>query len=1039
MKKIKIFMLPLLAITMLLAGCKKEDGLAPDDNGSVNSVGKFTQAELVSAIDVYYKAWEEEPVIPAEMKVGDKTLNFPQYVYAMAKVVVDIKDGKKDDVDVLNFKAPSDPTKDSYDKEEIAVFNEAKGEDLGTIATQLIADMDAKGQVPNRALITRGSEKLAFSTNRAAVTMARAISAYKEGGKMPEKVKTDYLSTSATLKGFASQVILYLRKWEETIGTVSADGSRSILRDPANPHENAHFIPIPWHPNCSVAADGEAQYNIQYQPYLEIDVAGQKYDAAQALGVSLAGLLDLVTVEGSSVKQTVISEPVHTPGNGANMGSPIPPIQAGYAWGPHPWYENESENGPFKYNGAPAETVGIDFIIKIAPWLISRSTGDLGRYPNYFTFGSGALELEGYTGYCCPMRAFVISLRFWDYIVTNNITTNVYDALKDVRVPADLYGSEQPPLAVDKAKVELPFAGGTDKVKVTSKDEAWTATVEQEVEFVTISPDSGNAGDTEVTITVAANDAAARSAKIRFTTASGSVKQVTVSQESAPAKGNLKGWAQEFVKCLDVWATTIGRVEADGTMKGSKAFENVHFIPIAEPKGNTLGNTDNQYDAKWSDKIWTMTYDGFEYTSNQAWEIAIRGLLNMVTSEGEAGLPAMDDRNKPWTFANNAAFATASVPAASSTNAWGAHPWYEVENPVKYNGETVKEVGLDFIVKACSWHVVRGLVKTAGNANPLGYIGNFQEFGTSSSQLKLDGYAGYISAMRELLIVARVYKYLLDNNVDANVYDAIKDVKFDYDLYGQDKEVPSLKGWAKEFVKCLDVWENTVGKVEADGTMKGAKAFTDAHFIPIPEPEGNANGNVGNQYDAMYADKIWTMTYGDITYTSAQAWEISIRGLLNMVTAEGEAGLPAMDDRNKPWTFANGVAMAEAPVPAASDNCIWGAYPWYEVENPVKYNGAEVKEVGLDFVVKACSWHVVRGLIKTAGNTSPLGKIGNFQEFGTSSSQLNLEGYAGYICPMRELLIVARIYKHLLDNNVDEKAYDAIKDKKFDYDLYYMN
>jgi hypothetical protein len=178
------------------------------------------------------------------------------------------------------------------------------------------------------------------------------------------------------------------------------------------------------------------------------------------------------------------------------------------------------------------------------------------------------------------------------------------------------------------------------------------------------------------------------------------------------------------------------------------------------------------------------------------------------------------------------------------------------------------------------------------------------------------------------------------------------------------------------------------------------------------------------------------MEYAGTTYTSAQAWEISIRGLLNMVTSEGETGLPAMDDRNKPWTFANAATFATAAVPAASANCIWGAHPWYEVETPVKYNGEDVKEVGIDFIVKACSWHVVRGLVKTAGNTSPLGKIGNFQEFGTSSSQLNLEGYSGLICPMRELLIAARIFKYILDNDINENVYDAIKDVKFSYDLY---
>ena len=87
------------------------------------------------------------------------------------------------------------------------------------------------------------------------------------------------------------------------------------------------------------------------------------------------------------------------------------------------------------------------------------------------------------------------------------------------------------------------------------------------------------------------------------------------------------------------------------------------------------------------------------------------------------------------------------------------------------------------MVKVGAWHVVRGLIKTAGN-NPLGMIGNFQEFGTASNSLNLDGYIGLISPMREMLILMRIYKDLLDNNINSNVYTAIKDKAYSFDLYG---------------------------------------------------------------------------------------------------------------------------------------------------------------------------------------------------------------------------------------------------------------
>ena len=174
-----------------------------------------------------------------------------------------------------------------------------------------------------------------------------------------------------------------------------------------------------------------------------------------------------------------------------------------------------------------------------------------------------------------------------------------------------------------------------------------------------------------------------------------------------------------------------------------------------------------------------------------------------------------------------------------------------------------------------------------------------------------------------------------------------------------------------------------------------------------------------------------------VEYSSAQAWEIAIRGLMNLVTAEGEDFLPTMDTRNKAYTLADNGTLNDA-MPSYSPNCVWGKHPWYEGANAdlVTYNGAAIETVGVNFMVKVGAWHVVRGLIKTAGNASPLGMIGNFQQFGTSSSELNLDGYSGLISPMRELLVLMRIYKDLLDNNINSNVYTAIKDKTYSFDLY---
>lgn len=249
--------------------------------------------------------------------------------------------------------------------------------------------------------------------------------------------------------------------------------------------------------------------------------------------------------------------------------------------------------------------------------------------------------------------------------------------------------------------------------------------------------------------------------------------------------------------------------------------------------------------------------------------------------------------------------------------------------------------------------------------------------------------------------------------------------------------MPTLKEFAAEFIKGLEVWENTVGNVDADGTHCAANgtAWENVHFIPIRHSHADY-GNEGNQYDPKY--DIWTLNINGVEYTSAQAWEIAIRGLMDMVTAEGQLFLDDMTDRNKAFTLQDNAPFATtkiANVPASHD---WGKNPWYEYDMTVKDNGEEITAVDVQFMTKVGAWHVVRSFIP-AGANSPLGAIGNFQEFGTTSGTLNLGNYVGLIAPMRELLVLMRMYKYLLDNNIDENVYTAIKDQKFDFDLYGLN
>ena len=1457
MKKLLWYTLATLVAAVSFQACKEPE---PEPVVPTNVVATVNASELLDAAAAAYAAWEEDTTIPASLKVGTTTLTLPQYQYAIAKLLTNLAAGDKSAVDVINYKAADHPERDSYDQKEIAVKNGAKitegTEDLVDIAKRMLAAMEDKLTVPNQTVITRtGASAIAFSTNRATVTMLRALAAYKDSGSFPASVSTEYLSAAASLKGFAQQFVGILDIWEKTVGTVSADGSHCTDNNSA--WQNVHFVPIPH--SGGAYADGVDQYDAKYQPYFTVTIDGKEYTSAETWGIALRGIVDMVTKEGSAKWQSHRNPFEHTMGNGAPLKETIPPVYDYDIWGQYPWYESTNDAQPINKS-----EIGVDVIARLATWFLARQAAPeeitgikpLGKIGNYQIFGTDPDECiveEGLSGFVSAMRMWLISARFYKYLLDNNITENVYDAVKDVKFSTDLYGVEMPDIELKTKSVTLDAEGKAASATFMAKKE-WTATASES--WIHVEPVSGDASDAAiVSISADPNTGDERTGTVVIS--GGNVTEgleiaVTQAKYVDPSSVSLKDFAQEFVKGLDVWAATVGTVESENKhlIEKGTAWENVHFIPVGKTGGEYDNHPGNQHDDMYTP--WTLNVNGTEYTSAQAWEIATRGLLDMVLTDGQDYIGKMTSRNKPgYTLGDYKAFSEIMTATPSQYAVWGQYPWYE-EDGVTYNGAPVEEVGVNFVTKATLGHLVRGLVGIPGVFDPLGKIGNFQEFGTSDSSLILEGYSGLISPMRELILLMRVYKYLLDNNIDQNVYSAIKDVRFDYDMYAQDvaptpdptiadfaqefakvadkwdtnvgtvsytregttyqydnvhfvpenfvitlngtnydkfqmheigmralkalengaamtdpiekpgsyepatspyheyddplqekvakldllsnfatrclnylknngewpnvcgyprtsdpvltnyngyvcverdllmlsrlyrymvknnitsldavKDVeidtelwgdaapasatikefaqeyvkildvwqkttgeivmhpdvpeetvanahyvpetttitvggktyntadmfetalrsyllvrgydgletekygknsipaleggalamsttpvpdthgytwgsspynetkgngghlvmgndengehckvkvdildnwamrslnfqhgqditnlcgyaggqlagyygcfcskralltyafffkymldnnldkgtqvsddtiirsellgdeggqPTLKDFAKEFVKGLDVWQNTVGTVESEGQhlIEKGTAWENAHFIPIvPNPNCEYLGHEGNQYDPKYTP--WVLHVAGEEISSSQAWEIAIRGLMNLVTAEGEEFLNGMTDRNKAYTLADNGSLNQ-PIPTPSADNQWGKHPWYEgsADEMLKYQGGEITSVDVNFIVKVGAWHVVRSFI-AVGSNSPLGMIGNFQQFGTASSTLILDGYEGLISPMREMLILMRIYKDILDNNVDDKVYTAIKGKTYSFDLY---
>ena len=1012
MKKIHYLLMTAVAALVAFTACQKE----PEQQTDPNAFGKFKLSEIVDAASTAYKAWEESEAFPESFTLGDKTATIAQYQNAICQALVNISAGKTDDITVITVKPADHPERDSYDKETIAIANGPKNgdetEDLVNVAKRMIERMTKELKVPNQTNFTRNGSAIAFSTDRATIVISRALANYKKDGKLGESIDAGYKGASNTLKAFAKELVKYLDIWEKTVGTVDADGSHCTSNNTA--WENVHFIPIEYSGGYK---DG-TMYSEYYQPYYHVKVDNKEYTSAECWSIAAQGIMDLVTLEGSSLMQPTRNPFIHTLGNGKTLDEPIP-TPAEYVittgWGKWPWYENTNDGGKV-INFSESNPCTVEFLAHELGWYLTRCTTlDPPAIGNFQEFGTSesTINFNGYVGQISAMRTFLIMIRFYDYLLKNNITENVWDAVKDVHLNYDLYGVDMPDIELVTSKLEFDCVEGTKEAKFSAK-KAWTATATES--WITVEPSSGEAGDITLKITCAANSGDAREGKVIVKGGNVTdgleivVKQVKYTE---PSTATIKEFAQEYIKIIDEWATHVGTINRlsdwELAKEGDKDIvENAHYVP-------------NGY---------TIVVGGKTYTTGDMLELALRSYLllrgwdgNETEKAGWGNFPEVTpvDINAPLPKAHDFKFGS---PLIETSN--GGYLYKQVNGQEVYG--QVDPVILDnWAQRALNWPFTHDKV----HSNLCGYPRD-----------PITNYGGCFSSGRALLTYAFFFKYMLDNGLQ-KADNLGADVVIRSELFGlETAKTPTLKDFAKEFVKGLEVWENTVGTVESesDHLIEKGAAWENVHFIPIvPNPNCEYLSHAGNQYDPKWASKIWKLKVEGTEYSSSQAWEIAIRGLMNMCTAEGEAFLEGMTDRNKAYTVQDGLALSKAPISEPSKDNQWGKHPWYEDGSLVKDGGKEISEVGIDFMLKVGAWHVVRSFIP-AGSNKPLGMIGNFQEFGTSSGSLNLKGdngdYVGLISPMRELLVMMRIYKYLLDNNIDSNVYSAIKDKKFDFDLY---
>ena len=986
MKRTLKYLLAALAIaSLVLVSCKKHEEDEPVDE---NVVATLTQAELVDAVAGMYAAWEENTTIAESLKVGSKDLTLPQYQYAMFKLLVNLQANDKADIKVLDLKAADHPERDSYDKDEIAVVNgpaNAKGkEDLASIAQRILDEAVEKVRIPNVTLFDRTDGSISFSTNRATVTVARAIAGYKNDGKLPEKVSTEYLAAGSTLMGFAKEFVKILDVWQAHVGTIEADGAHSV--DSKNEWKDVHYIPTHTTTFPNSAENSEAETTIT--------VAGQTYDMEQCWTIAAQGIVNMITLEGMALVPTVQNVREHTLGDGVGLNAPIPTAPEMIPW-QHPFYEyagllNLSSKNPWI----------VDYFGIVLPWWYNKSTLGNGRVTNFASIGSWGIE--GVSGELSAMRMLLMMARYYKYLLDNNITKNVYTATKGMVIDHDLYGVKPADIILQTGE-EMTFeaeppAGVSIKFAANT---AWTATASEA--WIHLDPASGDIENpATITVTVDNNTGDAREGTVSIKGTNDEATVVSIKQLAyvAPSGATLKDFAQQLVTVLDVWKANVGTIQPDGQHQGDKRFFNVHYIPTWSNYGADV--TDNVSQPETTITVGTETYTMYE-----AWVVAAKGIVEILTKEGMECVP--DEQATLKHTLGGGKGLDIPVPAKNATwNKW-AYPWYEDGD---LNLSADKPYTVEMMAQMMPWWLKRAQTLDSGK----GRINNYQILGDYKFA---GGQTGMMSAMRMYLIMIRFYKHLLDNNIESNIYEAVQGMTIDYDLYGEGIPAESqsdMKAFAKQFVTFLDVWEKNVGTIYADGKHQGDNAWKNVHYIPVYSDYADSDNN--KQDEA-------TITVNGKTYKPFEAWDIAIKGFVEMCTAEGTTVWPTA--LNSPvHTLANGKPMTMEIPELEADKWNKCKYPWYQNEGAANFDADH--PVNIEVLRRVLPYWLNRARQLDSGK----GRIGNYQDMGASG----LEGYSGLMCPMQSLLILCRIYKYLLDNNITENVYDAIKDKTWDPDLY---
>ncbi|MBO4264344.1 MAG: BACON domain-containing protein [Bacteroidales bacterium] len=484
----------------------------------------------------------------------------------------------------------------------------------------------------------------------------------------------------------------------------------------------------------------------------------------------------------------------------------------------------------------------------------------------------------------------------------------------------------------------------------------------------------------------------------------GGLNSLTVDFSGVALQGfKVKDFARVYATFLDVWMSNTAKDLTVGNFT-----INGHYVPA---------NT-------------TISLGTTTYTKTAAYGIALKVLQGLAD-----GSLTMDS----------------AIPAAPGNYTWGADPYNEGKSNGGEFGNAV--VTLDFLRNFAS----RELTYAGNNSRWSNFCTYTDANGTVSTMgtPQVTGYTGVCCLERNFLMMARFFRYLLDNNITSNILTACATMEVSSDLYeskGISVSPASLSfsntastatvgvtspvnwtatssdSWLSvspasgngSATVTVSVTANT-GSTSRSGKLTFTSAKGDSVELAV---EQTASGSVTlKDFATAFAGvlDVWnsktasslavgqevitghyvpsntTITVGGKTYTKAQMYDIAVQGLMS---------------------FASGGSLTAAiPTPRAYT---WSTNPYSE-------------PTSLSVSGSACTWDFIKNV--TSRQQTYAGNNGVFANFCTYEGG-QVSGYSGYCCLERSFLISARFYKYLVEKNITTNIVSAVGSTKFDIDLF---